>query len=77
MSIRCAQAQDRREQGIGTGGRGTMGQARRIITWALVIFVFYTIITSPTRAADLVQIGFTGISNAAKAVGTFMTSLIK
>ncbi|MBF9070790.1 hypothetical protein [Streptacidiphilus fuscans] len=54
-----------------------MGQARRIITWALVIFVFYTIITSPTRAADLVQVGFTGISNAAKAVGTFMTSLIK
>ena len=63
-------------------GKGTqevhgMGQARRIITWAVVIFVLYTIITSPVRAADLVQVGFTGISHAAKAVGTFMSSLIK
>lgn len=54
-----------------------MGQAKRIVTWAIVIFVVYTIITSPVRAADLVQVGFTGISNAAKAVGTFMSSLIK
>ena len=54
-----------------------MGQARRIVTWAVVIFVVYTIITSPVRAADLVQVGFTGISHAAKAVGTFMSNLIK
>ena len=45
--------------------------------YAVIIFVLYTIITSPVRAADLVQVGFTGISNAAKSVGTFMTNLVK
>ncbi|MFD8316343.1 hypothetical protein [Kitasatospora purpeofusca] len=43
----------------------------------LLIFVLYTIITSPTRSAELVQLGFEGISNAAKAIGTFMTGLVK
>ena len=54
-----------------------MGQAKKIAMYILVIFVLYTIITSPVRAASLVQVGFTGISNAAKAVGTFMSSLVK
>ncbi|MFF4650371.1 hypothetical protein [Streptomyces sp. NPDC001380] len=44
--------------------------------YLLLIFVLYTIITSPSRAADLVQVGFEGISGAAKSVGTFMTGLI-
>jgi len=35
--------------------------------------VLYVIITNPARAADYVQIGFEGISNAAKAIGHFMT----
>jgi hypothetical protein len=39
--------------------------------------VLYTIITSPVRAASLVQTGFQGISDAAKAVGTFMSNLVK
>ena len=34
------------------------------------------IITSPARAADLVQIGFEGISSAAQGVGNFMTELV-
>jgi len=41
-----------------------------------VVFVLYTVITSPARAADLVQIGFQGISDAAQGVGEFMTQLI-
>jgi hypothetical protein len=56
---------------------GVMGQAKKIAMYCLVIFVLYTIITSPVRAADLVQVGFTGISSAAKSVGTFMTNLVK
>ncbi|MGA5701991.1 hypothetical protein [Peterkaempfera bronchialis] len=44
--------------------------------YLLLIFVLYTIINSPSRAADLVQVGFEGISSAAKSVGTFMTGLI-
>jgi uncharacterized membrane protein YtjA (UPF0391 family) len=54
-----------------------MAQARKIVTYILVIFVLYTIITSPARAAELVQVGFQGISNAAKGIGQFMTQLIK
>ncbi len=54
-----------------------MAQARKIGMYLLLIFVIYTIITSPARAAELVQSGFVGISDAAKSVGTFMTGLVK
>ncbi|MEV6974977.1 hypothetical protein [Kitasatospora sp. NPDC093806] len=54
-----------------------MAQAKKIGMVLLLIFVLYTIITSPARAAELVQLGFEGISNAAKAIGTFMTGLVK
>jgi len=39
--------------------------------------VLYTIITSPARAADLVQVGFEGVSDAAQGVGDFMSELVK
>ena len=54
-----------------------MAQAKKIGMYLLLIFVVYTIINSPARAAELVQQGFIGISDAAKAVGTFMTGLVK
>ncbi|MEH0404220.1 hypothetical protein QA808_18320 [Streptomyces sp. B21-089] len=41
------------------------------------VFVLYTIITSPERSADLVQIGFEGVSSAAQGVGDFMSELVK
>ncbi|WP_329120292.1 hypothetical protein [Streptomyces sp. NBC_01465] len=50
--------------------------AKKIILYVLVVFVLYTIITSPARSADLVQVGFEGVSNAAKGVGQFMTELV-
>ena len=53
-----------------------MAQAKKIALYMLIVFVLYTIITSPERAADLVQIGFEGISSAAQGVGRFMTSLV-
>ncbi|MGW1837678.1 hypothetical protein [Streptomyces sp. BBFR2] len=53
-----------------------MAQAKKIALYAVVVFVLYTIITSPGRAADLVQIGFEGISSAAQGVGEFMTQLV-
>ncbi|MEU2479318.1 MULTISPECIES: hypothetical protein [Streptomyces] len=43
----------------------------------IVVFVLYTIITSPERSADLVQIGFEGVSSAAQGVGDFMSELVK
>ncbi|WP_199239545.1 hypothetical protein [Streptomyces sp. ICBB 8177] len=54
-----------------------MAQARKIMMYIVVIFVLYTIITSPARAAQLVQIGFEGISSAAKGIGQFMSQLVK
>ncbi|MEV6793873.1 hypothetical protein AB0M87_18120 [Streptomyces sp. NPDC051320] len=53
-----------------------MVQAKKIILYMVVVFVLYTIITSPARSADLVQVGFEGVSNAAKSVGQFMTELV-
>lgn len=49
---------------------------KKIVVYAVIVFVLYTIITSPDRAADLVQVGFEGISDAATGVGEFMTELI-
>ncbi|MBY8886866.1 hypothetical protein K7472_18645 [Streptomyces sp. PTM05] len=54
-----------------------MAQARKIVMYIVVVFVLYTIITSPARAAQLVQIGFEGISSAAKGIGQFMSQLVK
>jgi uncharacterized membrane protein YtjA (UPF0391 family) len=51
-------------------------QARKIALYMFVVFVLYTIITSPERSADLVQIGFEGISSAAQGVGDFMSELV-
>ncbi|MGC9380233.1 hypothetical protein [Streptomyces sp. MH13] len=47
--------------------------AKKIAVYVLVVFVLYVIITDPAKAADYVQIGFEGISDAAAAVGDFMT----
>ncbi|MFF5156018.1 hypothetical protein ACFY3N_07145 [Streptomyces sp. NPDC000348] len=49
--------------------------AKKAAVYVLVVFVLYLIITDPETAADYVQIGFEGISEAAKAVGDFMTWL--
>ncbi len=49
--------------------------AKKIAVYVLVVFVLYVIITDPAKAADYVQIGFQGISDAAKAVGDFFTWL--
>ncbi|MFI1567545.1 MULTISPECIES: hypothetical protein [unclassified Streptomyces] len=46
---------------------------KRIAVYLLAVFALYVIITDPAKAADYVQIGFEGISDAAKAMGDFMT----
>ncbi|NWF31252.1 hypothetical protein HW130_34355 [Streptomyces sp. PKU-EA00015] len=51
-------------------------EAKKIALYIVVVFVLYTIITSPEKAADLVGIGFEGISDAAQGVGQFMTELV-
>ncbi|MFJ2721473.1 hypothetical protein [Streptomyces sp. NPDC087437] len=46
---------------------------KRIVVYVVVVFVLYVIITDPKGAAGYVEIGFEGISDAAKAIGEFMT----
>ncbi|MEU0991701.1 hypothetical protein [Streptomyces sp. NPDC005953] len=59
-----------------SGRQGLMVQAKKVALYIVVVFVLYTIITSPDKAAELVQIWFEGISDAAKGVGEFMTQLV-
>ncbi|MFF8031280.1 MULTISPECIES: hypothetical protein [unclassified Streptomyces] len=49
--------------------------AKKVVVYVLVVFTLYVIITDPAKAADYVQIAFEGISDAAQAVGDFMTWL--
>ncbi|MBD9704072.1 hypothetical protein [Streptomyces caniscabiei] len=48
-------------------------QGKKIALYVLVVFVLYVIITDPAKAADYVQIGFEGVSNAARSIGDFFT----
>ncbi|MDT0389313.1 hypothetical protein [Streptomyces sp. DSM 41921] len=47
--------------------------AKKVAVYVVVVFVAYVIITDPEGAADYVQIGFQGISDAARALGDFAT----
>ncbi|GGX11369.1 membrane protein [Streptomyces malachitofuscus] len=49
--------------------------AKKVAVYVLVVFVLYLIITDPEKAGDYVTVGFEGISDAAKAIGDFMTWL--
>ncbi|MCX3063181.1 hypothetical protein [Streptomyces beihaiensis] len=53
-----------------------MVQAKKVSLYVAIVFVLYVIITDPAKAADYVQIGFEGISSAAKSVGDFMTWVV-
>ncbi|AJE84200.1 MULTISPECIES: hypothetical protein [Streptomyces] len=48
-------------------------QSKKIAVYVVAVFVLYVIITDPAKAADYVQMGFEGISSAAKSIGEFMT----
>ncbi|MGX5214281.1 hypothetical protein ACWKT3_37290 [Streptomyces violaceus] len=47
--------------------------AKKVAVYVVVVFVAYVIITDPEKAADYVQVGFQGISDAAQALGDFAT----
>ncbi|MFE5892383.1 hypothetical protein ACWCQZ_07965 [Streptomyces sp. NPDC002285] len=47
--------------------------SKKVAVYVVVVFALYVIITDPSKAADYVQIGFEGISDAAQAIGDFMT----
>ncbi|MFP8907455.1 MULTISPECIES: hypothetical protein [Streptomyces] len=57
-------------------GEASAVDVKKVVLYILLVFILYSIITSPDRSAELVGIGFEGISSAAKGVGTFMTELV-
>ncbi|MBV1957352.1 hypothetical protein ACWHAO_13880 [Streptomyces albidoflavus] len=50
-----------------------MVHAKKVALYVVVVFVLFVIISDPKVAASYVELGFEGISNAASAVGDFMT----
>jgi hypothetical protein len=48
---------------------------RKIITWALVLFVVFYVATQPTGAADFVHHAYNGLHDAANSMAQFVNSL--
>ena len=49
---------------------------KQILIWLLFGFVVYAIITSPERAADIVQATWDIIANGFRNIGQFFSSLM-
>lgn len=48
---------------------------RRIITWAIVLFIIFYIATQPAGAAGIVHHAYNGLHDAASSMATFVNSL--
>ena len=48
---------------------------RKLITWAIVLFVLFYLATEPTGAAGVVHHAYNGLHDAASSLATFVNSL--
>jgi hypothetical protein len=48
---------------------------KKIITWAVVLFVVFYIATQPAGAADFVHHAYNGLHDAANSMAKFVNSL--
>jgi hypothetical protein len=48
---------------------------RKIVTWGLVLFVVFYLVTDPTGAATFVHSIFNGLHSVASSLATFVNSL--
>ncbi len=48
---------------------------RKVITWAIVIFVVYYLATDPTGAAHALQQAFNGLKSAGNSMSRFVNNL--
>jgi hypothetical protein len=48
---------------------------RKIITWAIVLFVVFYVATQPSGAADIVHHAYNGLHGAGRLLGAFVESL--
>jgi hypothetical protein len=49
---------------------------KAILIWALVIFALYAIVTSPERAADILEGVWDVVLGAFRSIGQFFSSLL-
>jgi hypothetical protein len=50
---------------------------KRVLLWLGIAFVVYTIIVSPTKAAEMVHAAFEGVSAAGNGLATFFDALVR
>lgn len=55
----------------------TMPSIKKIVTWVLVIFIVYAIVTSPTSAADIARSAWDILASGVQNIFTFFDSLIR
>jgi hypothetical protein len=55
--------------------REVIRMLKRVITWAIVIFIVYYLATDPSGAANFVHHIFNGLKSAAASMTTFVNSL--
>jgi len=55
--------------------RGGDHVLRKVITWAIVIFIIYYLATDPTGAAHALQHAFNGLRNAGNSMARFVNKL--
>jgi len=48
---------------------------RKIISWAIVLFILFYLATEPTGAAGVVHHAYNGLHDAATSLATFVNSL--
>jgi hypothetical protein len=55
--------------------REVIRMLKKVITWAIVIFIVYYLATEPTAAANFVHTIWNGLKTAAGSMATFVNSL--
>jgi len=48
---------------------------RKIVTWAIALFVIFYVATEPSGAANAVAHAYSGVCDASSALGAFVQSL--
>jgi hypothetical protein len=48
---------------------------KKVITWAIVIFVIYYLVADPSSAANVVHSALKGLTSAGKSLANFVSSL--
>jgi hypothetical protein len=71
MEVRIALAAAGRARQFGGGDHAL----RKVITWAIVIFVIYYLATDPTGAAHALQSAFNGLRSAGNSMARFVNQL--